>query len=43
MRLDHHVSETPFENIDVLLGRPGEEMTGSVVDISNGLSALNSV
>ncbi len=31
------------EAVTFLLGRQGEELTGSVLDISNGLSALNSV
>jgi NAD(P)-dependent dehydrogenase (short-subunit alcohol dehydrogenase family) len=35
--------ERVVETVVFLLGRSGEEMTGSVVDISNGLSALNSV
>jgi NAD(P)-dependent dehydrogenase (short-subunit alcohol dehydrogenase family) len=35
--------ERVVETVLFLLGQPGEEMTGSVVDISNGLSALNSV
>ena len=35
--------ERVVETVLFLLGRSGEEMTGSVVDISNGLSALNSV
>jgi NAD(P)-dependent dehydrogenase (short-subunit alcohol dehydrogenase family) len=35
--------ERVVETVVFLLGRRGEAMTGSVVDISNGLSALNSV
>ncbi len=49
LRIRHPRSEAfvPLERVVeavlFLLGQPGEELTGSVLDISNGLSALNSV
>ncbi|HEY2478618.1 MAG TPA: SDR family NAD(P)-dependent oxidoreductase [Solirubrobacterales bacterium] len=36
-------AEEAVDAVLYLLGRPGEEMTGSVLDVSMGLSALNSV
>jgi NAD(P)-dependent dehydrogenase (short-subunit alcohol dehydrogenase family) len=49
LRVRHPLSEAfvPVERVVettlFLLGQPGAELTGSVVDVSNGLSALNSV
>ncbi len=49
LRVRHPLSEAfvPVERVVettlFLLGQPGGELTGSVVDVSNGLSALNSV
>jgi NAD(P)-dependent dehydrogenase (short-subunit alcohol dehydrogenase family) len=49
LRVRHPLSQAfaPVERVVdavlYLLGRPGEELTGSVLDISMGLSALNSV
>jgi NAD(P)-dependent dehydrogenase (short-subunit alcohol dehydrogenase family) len=48
LRVRHPLSEAfvpveqVVETVLFLLGQPGEELTGSVVDVSNGLSALNS-
>ncbi|HVY95644.1 MAG TPA: SDR family NAD(P)-dependent oxidoreductase [Solirubrobacterales bacterium] len=48
LRVRHPLSEAfvPLERVVetalFLLGQPGAELTGSVVDVSNGLSALNS-
>lgn len=49
LRVRHPLSEAfvPVERVVettlFLLGQPGGELTGSVLDVSNGLSALNSV